>query len=536
MIPAPLRRPLAFATFLFAITSAAAGFAVELLRLHEMAPVIYHQYGNWIDRVLDPGVSVKLSGGAVYSIAPVRSTPEEIGLSSIRQEYMAELADGVKAFGRGSVENAYLLLQEAGKRHNDLPPAQVLMAQLYYKAAQKWPAIKAAHDAAGPDREVPFSATGPMERIDGSKFREKMYEWLERAVKEVPRDPEAYVILGELDLHERRWTQAELLFRKAERLLANFRDKEVWRRKEAMQPRVLLGLASVAEARDDWPGAEKHLEAALKLDPKNTDILQRLGRALFLQKDIEKLKAGYERFKEARRIDQEVLLPEVQLALLYQAAGERHKAWLWMDSAAKIAGKSDVPTLLVVAPWAAENGRIEKAKEWSDIALTADPKSFEAIMVRGIVMLFAENEQAAANHFEKAHLMKPASFAASNNLAIALAEQMDDKKKRQALEFAENNRKLHPKSAEAASTYGWALYQNGRLDEAERVLKEALAAPPHNPDMLYYARAVIDNGRVEFGTRLLTAALESKAPFVNRNKAAAELERLQEKEAGRRMR
>ena len=75
---------------------------------------------------------------------------------------------------------------------------------------------------------------------------------LEQAVIESPADPEAYVLMGDLALNERRFTEAQLLYQKASELMAEF-NKSV-KRKEVLQPRILRGLAETGHEPRDWIG------------------------------------------------------------------------------------------------------------------------------------------------------------------------------------------------------------------------------------------------------------------------------------------
>jgi len=427
----------------------------------------------------------------LFGFDPVAAEPLGADAAAGSAPKIQEVEDAVALFNQRDLDGALERLEAAAKKHPDLPPAPVMMAQLFARA----------NVAAG------------------------VRHWLERAVTDVPNDPEAYAILGNFALNEGRITEAQLLFTKAESLLANFKGST--KRKEALLPRVHAGLASVAEYRRDWPTAQKHLEAWLALDPKNAGAMQRLARAMFQQKDAQK---AYEYLKKAKGADPNVLTPEAQLALLYEDYPDHEKAVTWMEQALKVA-PNDVRTRLAVARWALLTGDIDKAKEQAAAALQLDPQSLDAKIMRGIVALFQKDYKAAEMYFEGAHLQSPGSFAASNNLAIALAEQDDPSKRRRALEYAAANVRQNPNNQntrEALSTYGWALYKMGRLDEADQVLGRVVRTGLFGPDTAYYAaRVAVDKGRTEEAKRLLNGALKSKRPFSKEEEARALLEQLE---------
>ena len=400
-----------------------------------------------------------------------------------------EIADAVARFKDRDFDGALKLLKEAVKKNADLPPAQVILAQLFSQA------------------NIPMGVRNA----------------LEQAVVESPDDPEAYVIMGDIGLRERQVTEASLLYAKAASLMPKF-DKSA-KRKGLLQPRVYSGLTSVAEARADWAGAQKQLEAWLTLDPKSAVAMQRLARCLFQQK---KPTSALEKLKEAAKADPEGLTPWAVMARFYEQADppDRENANKAMASAL-VAAPKDIKTWLVAGQHALETGQLEEAEKRAAAAMNLDAKSLDAKILRGVIALFQKDYKGAELYFESAHLQSPGNFAASNNLALALIEQKDESKKRRALEYAEANARQFPKNAEAASTYGWALYKLGRMDEAEQALRAAASGGTFSADTAYYiARVSVDRGQEEDAKKLLESALKSTGPFSQRQEAKALLERL----------
>ncbi|MFW5693356.1 MAG: tetratricopeptide repeat protein, partial [Thermoguttaceae bacterium] len=349
------------------------------------------------------------------------------------QQDIPEVTRAVERFKQRDFSGALELLKEAASENPDLPPAQIVMAQLFSQANQ------------------------------GNAVRAS----LEQAVTEAPDDPEAYVIMGDIAIGQGRVTEASLLYDKAESLLEDFTKST--RRKEILDARNLSGLAAVAEARGKWDLAEERLKAWQKLQPENAACLQRLARARFQQKspgDALKL------LREAAALDENVLTPEAQLARFYHEFGDQKNARIWMDNAIKIAPK-DLRTRLVAAQWYLETDQLDEAAQEAEAAVKLDSKSVEAMLFRGVVALFQKDYETAENYFQRAHLERPGNFAASNNLALALIEQDDEEKRRRALEYATLNARQNSRSTEALSTYGWVQYKLGNIDEADRVLQAA---------------------------------------------------------------
>ncbi|MDY0167117.1 MAG: tetratricopeptide repeat protein [Thermoguttaceae bacterium] len=427
---------------------------------------------------LGPFLSSACADPVAADVLDAPATPEQA---------IPEVTEAVERFKQQDFGGALDLLKKAAGQNADLPPAQIVMAQLFSQANQ-----------------------GNAVRVS-----------LERAVVEAPEDPEAYVIMGDIAMAQGRVTEASLLYDKAQALLANFTKSD--RRKAILDARNMSGLAAVAEARGDWETAEKRLTAWQKLDPKNAVCLQRLARARFQQRspgDALKL------LREAATLDENVLTPEAQLARFYHEFGDQKNAQIWIDGAIKVAPK-DVRTRLVAAQWYLETNQLEKASKEAQEATQLDPKSLEAKLFRGVVALFLKDYKSAETYFEQAHLQSPGNFAASNNLALALIEQDDDQKRRRALEYATANARQNPRATEALSTYGWVQYKLGNVDEADRVLQGAAGTGTLSPDTAYYLAVVsAEKGRKEQAVQLLNAALNTTQPFSQRQEAKVLLDQL----------
>jgi len=425
--------------------------------------------------------TVSLTGEPIAPGAAVSSAPSQT------EPHVKEVGEAVERFKRGDMEGAQSILETAAKKYPDLPPAQVVLAQL-------------------------FSQTKQSSVVRGL---------LEMAVRQNPQDPEAYQILGELALHERRVTEASLLYERAAALLAKF-DRSP-KRKSLLQPRVCSGQAAVAEVYEDWAGAQKHLEAWLKLEPKSTAAMQRLAWALFQQRKADD---ALKLLRYAAQIDPEVLTPEAMLAGFYERFGDHANAKKWMTYALQKA-PSDPKTRLVAANWALETNQYDVAQEHAAKAMQLDPKSRDAKMLRGVISLFQKDFKNAEVYFEAAHLHSPGYFPATNNLALALVEQPDETKKRRAMEYAQSNARQHPRVAEAASTYGWVLYRTGQTDQAEQVLTRAASMGNMTSDTAYYlARVYADKLRKDEAKQLLQSALKNPGLFSQRQEAQALLNEL----------
>jgi len=402
---------------------------------------------------------------------------------------MPEVSEAIELFKSRNFQGALDQLKLAAQKNSDLPPAQVMMAELFARANQ------------------------------GAAVRSS----LESAVVESPTDPEAYVLLGELALRGGRITEGHLALERAASLLRSFDGSE--KRKSILATRVLAGLAAAAEARKQWSVAQQHLQQWLKGDPDNTAAMQRLAQALFQQ---GRAAEALDQLKAAEAADPEkVLSSAATLARFYQQAGDQDNAKRWIEYALK-RSPDDVRVKLVAAQMYLEMGELDEAEKNAAAALRLDPQSLSAQILSGVVALFRQDYRKAAQDFESAHLQAPDNFEAKNNLALALAEQDDPTKKQRAVAFAQENARLFSQRPEAVSTYGWALYQAGRVEEADRVMQQLLRSGNFNADTAYYmAQIAADQGREDQAKQLLQAALSKARVFSRKPDAEALLKKLQ---------
>ena len=398
-----------------------------------------------------------------------------------------DVTDALSLFKAHDFEGALKMWKEAAEKNADMPPAQVIMAQLFFQSNM----IKEGQSA------------------------------LEQAAVDEPADPETYLLMASVAMHERDVSKAESLIQKAKELLAKF-TKSV-KRKERLQLQVLSGLAGVAEARGDWAGAQKALEEWLKLDAKNVGLMQRIAYCLLQQKNTE---GALAKLREAAKVNAKLLPPETILAQFYQRSGDVENTNKWM-AAALAAAPRDIRTRLAASQWALDRGKLDEATLQAVAAARIDPNSFDTKVLQGTIAVFERNYLAAELFFNSALQQAPNNLAVSNNLALVLIEQKEEQKNRRALDLAEANMKKFPKSPEVASTYGLVLYRLGRVEDAEKALK--VAAPIVGTDLdtaFVFALMAANRGHKDEARQLLETGLKNVKAAMFRQDAKEMLEEL----------
>jgi len=426
------------------------------------------------------------SHGGPQSDAP-RAQTKDASVENAAAKKSPELEEAVARFRVRDFEGALAAVRMAVEQNAALPPAEVFMADMF----------NAAND--------PASA-----RV-----------WLERAVFQHPRDPKAYLVLGDMNLGERRVVESHLLFSNGARLALAMKDEDP--RKKPLVAHARRGVAAVAELRGDWATVQRHLDILVKAAPKDALLIQSLGRALFF---LGKPDEALARLRTAHALDNKQLTPEALMGQLYEQTGDRENAARYMTLATG-AHPNDLNTRLAVARWALDTGDLPLANEQAEAARRIDAESLAGLLLSGTVALYTEDYAQARRHFEAVVAKSPNHFAAINGLALTLCEQEESEKKQRALECALGNLRMYPRSTEAAATLGWVYYRLGRIKEADGVLSRLILANDLSPNAAYYiARVAVRQGRDEQAEQVLESALKTRLHFAKRTDAEFLLERL----------
>lgn len=402
---------------------------------------------------------------------------------------LQEVTDALALFEVRDYDGSLKLWQEAVKKDPNLPPAQVIMAQLFSQ----------------------------------EKMLDEASEALDRALVEVPDDPEAYLLKAGIAMQHRDTAMADMWCKKAYDLIAKFEKSA--RRKRVLQSQIYQGLTNVAQAREDWETARKVLEEWLALDSTNAAVLQQVAYCLFRQGSID---GALDKLRNAAETDSRMSAPEAVLAMWYERSGDGVNAQKYMAAAVAAAPK-DLRTRLAASEWALKRGQLNEARKHAIAARRIDSQSFQAQVLRGSIAMLEEDYESAEVFFGSALKQSPGNLVASNNLALALIEQEDASKKQRALEYAEANIQKHPQLVDAVSTYGLVLYKLGRLDDAERVLSEIASNEDLDLDTAYIIACVfVDRERKKEARKLLENMLKRTTPCMYREEAEELLNRLKE--------
>ena len=242
----------------------------------------------------------------------------------------------------------------------------------------------------------------------------------ESALALFPNDLQLKKILGSLFLTQRDYAHAESVFTALSQ--ANPSDQD-----------VILYLGRIALANKNYPLAETHFQQALNLNDTLMEAWFSLAATYLEQK----------KFAETEEIYEKCLQKTSDTAGVYIAMGLGY-------------GRAR---------------QYDQAKKYFQQALQLKPSEPSIILALGNLHQQQGQTQQAEDYFLKVLDLQPDNATALNNLGYLWADQ--GIKLEKSLEMLSKALEQEPNNPAFLDSYGWNLYQSGRLNEAEDYLKRA---------------------------------------------------------------
>jgi tetratricopeptide (TPR) repeat protein len=405
-----------------------------------------------------------------------------------------DVADAIVLFRDEKNPTAALsLLRKAAREHSEIPPAEVMYAHLCFGASQ----------------------------VDAGRAV------LEIAAVNAEDDPEPWIMLADLAMRASRLAEADVLFEKGLEKTAYLTENV--RRQQYLSVNAHAGLARLDERRGQWTKAEVHLRRWLELQPDNPDALRRLAAACFSQKKYDESIGMLQKIREK---DANQPLPEVVMGILHQKNGQREQASEMMQAALTKAS-DDPATRMAVAEWALTVGRIRMAKENAAAVLEMNADAVRAEILLGRAQRFEGDNEGAESIFRTVCEKVPASFIASNELALTLLAINDPEKHRQAVQYAQVNAGRYKDirtavGQQAAATLAYGLHQIDQTAAADRIIQQVITSGEVSPQTGYFAAVIFKKrGHNDVARQLLQKSLSSYIAFPEQQSAKQLLEELQ---------
>lgn len=412
--------------------------------------------------------------------ADLRAAPIAVSPAGLAEQKAAnqpeELRQALEAFKRGKFDRVLDRLQLAARNHSELPPAEVMLASMYFSDGQ-----------------------------DG-----KGHKTLEDAAVKYPSDPEPHLIFGDLAFRARRFSDAQVQYEKGAELLKVFSGSP--ERKHQLSVRAITGTANVAEAQHRFEAAQKGFSALLKLEPQHPQGHFRLGNVLFAMGRPEEALAE---FRAAADLTDSAPSPMLTLVELYKQAGKTDEAERWLSQAVE-ESPQDIRTQLAMAHWQLEvRNDPEAAEPFVEHAEQLDSASTDVAMLRGVIAWSHGELKRAEQLLASIALKEPQNLRANNCLAAVLAEQQDSSRRERAWELVQTTAAVNPRSLETAAAMGCVAYYIGNLQQAAQYLQTAVAGGAGRDAMYYLARTQYRQGQLARAQQTLKNALAADGLFIH---------------------
>ncbi len=144
------------------------------------------------------------------------------------------------------------------------------------------------------------------------------------------------------------------------------------------------------------------------------------------------------------------------------------------------------------------------------------PDDLPARAMHAIFLDQAGNADLAIAEYERVLAAGTPDAVMSNNLAVRYLEKGDPR----AESLARQAYRLAPTNAAIADTLGWILVKKGSRDEGLRLLREAAAQAPQEPEiLLHLAEALVESGQPGEARALLDRLIAAHPEFSGRRRA-----------------
>jgi tetratricopeptide (TPR) repeat protein len=411
----------------------------------------------------------------------------------------SDVAEAIKRYSNKDVLGAKQFLESAKRKEDRLPPVNLMMAKLYFLSRQTQAGLAA----------------------------------LEATAREVPDDPEPYLLLADQAIASQQAIQASALYDKAIALVDQYDENP--RRKRKFVIRAYAGRSAVLQRWQDWEGAEADLRKWIEADPEEANAYNRLGFVLFMQ---GREKDGYDAFTKAKELNADLPSPYVSAASMYQRlaneATDDAKQQEYQSKAeqsftrAYQADKNNATTLIAYSEYLIRTGQMDKAAQVLAAARQAQANSHQIQLLSGVHAQMTGDAAAAEKFYNQTLALAPGNRDANNQLALVLVESDDAETKARAEAIARLNAQLNPNNADVNITLAWVLRQVGKGAEANEAYQNGIKLGTLSADStLLVSKLLVEQNRGDVARGLLENALErEQGIFVNRAEAEALLESL----------
>ncbi|HBE71313.1 MAG TPA: hypothetical protein DDW52_24465 [Planctomycetaceae bacterium] len=304
-------------------------------------------------------------------------------------------------------------------------------------------------------------------------------------------------------------------------LIQHQQPLETWSKayRRSFLARVQKLRAQVAAMRGEWNSASTILNALIEEGFDDADVRLSLARALFAQKEWT---GAEKQLRMAADLASKRVIPELILAELHDGIGNYREAEQWFRESLKRNDDSEVleskthRATGAYAAWLLRNNRPDDTLRTIEnlSGAKADP-AFR--MLRAFALQMNGDYESSTVILADLSQSDPGNILIANRLALSLVESEDEGKRGRALQIAEANTKLAPKSVNVACSLAWVQFRLGDLSAASRTAASVLKAGGHlERDSAFFLAQILNAlGRSEQAAKLISLAAKGTGEFYN---------------------
>ena len=291
--------------------------------------------------------------------------------------------------------------------------------------------------------------------LAGLGERQQTRAVLTSLIQDFPKLEGAYLQLALLDVMEKRYDEAEALFRK------HYRPGQG-------DLGLLKGMVEVYAARKQWEKARAAVEKELEVSPRSVELHSPLAETASRAGEYDLAIQEYQKLQQQAPGTADIPL---QLGLLYEAKRQYGEAVLQFQAAHRMNPKDSL------AP---------------------------AMLGRALEEIGRGPEAIAA--YRDCLQVDPGNASVLNNLAFALAEAGDSS---EAVRTAQRAVQKSPNNLDFTDTLGWAYLKNKDIASAVQIFQSLRQREPRNVSFrVHLARALFEQGDANAAKKELLAAQE----------------------------
>ena len=337
---------------------------------------------------------------------------------------------------------------------------------------------------------------------------------LDQYAIEAPSDPLTYVLLGEIALKTRRFTDAWLHSEKA--IALGVKPTEELR----LALSVLQG--EIALNRKQWSVAENAFGEWAKLRTDEAAPIWAQGKLKLLQEDFEGAKTT---FAKARGIDSTLPQPQFFIASYLSSKPENDQCEEWYRDGLK-AKDSTMENWQGYISWLVSRGRAADAGKLTERVSKEFQEKREMRFLGALVARYLGKNDLAEKGFSDLHQQFPDDVEAADQLALVLVESTEEGKRARAQQLSEANVRRFPNQEVTIATAAWIQFKLGSADIADRIFSELASKTPVSPQTGYYiAQLMKARGKEEDAKKILEAIVKQPGNFVQRKSVLEALEK-----------